>query len=70
MVEDITETVEKVAEEVDKIAENIAHDLPEGNLKHLAEVVEDLAEKTAKAADTLDNVIDKVYTLSFRFITR
>ncbi|KAI3464479.1 hypothetical protein Pfo_021142 [Paulownia fortunei] len=59
-VEHIVEAVEKVAEEVDKIAEDIADDLPQGKLKNLVEFVEDMAEKTAKTADCLDNIIDKV----------
>ncbi|KAK6114815.1 hypothetical protein DH2020_007084 [Rehmannia glutinosa] len=59
-VEDIVEAVEKVAEEVDKIAEDIADDLPQGKLRNLVELVENMAEKTAKTADCLDNVIDKV----------
>ncbi|KAG8378298.1 hypothetical protein BUALT_Bualt08G0122900 [Buddleja alternifolia] len=59
-VENIVEAVEKVAEEVDKIAENIEDDLPEGKLKDLVGYVENMAEKTAKTADSLDNLIDKV----------
>ncbi|KAL1543857.1 hypothetical protein AAHA92_20776 [Salvia divinorum] len=60
-VENIVEAVEKVAGSVDKIAEDIADDLPEGSkLRDLVEKVEHLAEKTAKTADCLDDVIDKV----------
>ncbi|KAL3638797.1 hypothetical protein CASFOL_016704 [Castilleja foliolosa] len=59
-VEDIVEAVEKVAEKVDEIAEDIGDDLPQGKLKDLVHLVENMAEKTAKTADCIDNVIDKV----------
>ncbi|KAL7118003.1 hypothetical protein ACP275_03G108500 [Erythranthe tilingii] len=59
-VEHIVEAVEKVAGEVDKIAEDIGDDLPQGKLRDLVELVEHTAEKTAKTADCLDNLIDKV----------
>ncbi|CAA0809931.1 Unknown protein [Striga hermonthica] len=58
-VEDIVEAVEKVAEKVDEIAEDIAEDLPDGKLKDFVELIENVAEKTAKTADCIDNVIDK-----------
>ncbi|CAA0827878.1 Unknown protein [Striga hermonthica] len=58
-VEDVVEAVEKVAGKIDEIAEDIADDLPQGKLKDLVEMVENVAEKTAKTADSLDNVIDK-----------
>ncbi|CAI9778107.1 unnamed protein product [Fraxinus pennsylvanica] len=60
-VEQIVEVVEKVAEEVDKIAEDIADDLPEGKLKNIVDIVEDVAEKTAKSADSVEHFIDKVH---------
>ncbi|KAG6390379.1 hypothetical protein SASPL_148113 [Salvia splendens] len=63
-VENIVEVVEVVADSVDKIAENYAEDLPQGKLRDLVEKVEHLAEKTAEAADALDNVIDKVQDVS------
>ncbi|XP_073127480.1 uncharacterized protein [Henckelia pumila] len=59
-VEDIVEVVEKVAEEVEKIAEDISDDLPQGRLKEMVDYVENMADKTAKTADSLDNLIDKV----------
>ncbi|KAL6512055.1 hypothetical protein OROGR_021652 [Orobanche gracilis] len=59
-VEDIVEAVERVAEKVDEIAEEIGDDVPQGKLKDLVELVGHVAEKTAKTADCLDNVIDKV----------
>ncbi|KAL1533653.1 hypothetical protein AAHA92_33511 [Salvia divinorum] len=59
-VENIVEAVEVVAESVDKMAENYTEDLPQGKLRDLVEKVEHFAEKTAEAADSLDNVIDKV----------
>lgn len=58
------EAVEKVAENVDKIAEDIADDLPQGKLRDLVESIENIAEKTAKTADCLDNVIDKVLIIN------
>ncbi|CAA2989530.1 Hypothetical predicted protein [Olea europaea subsp. europaea] len=59
-VENVVDVVEKVAEEVDKIAEDIVDELPEGQLKNIAHFVEDIAEKTAKNADSIGDLIDKV----------
>ncbi|XP_051124329.1 uncharacterized protein LOC127246799 isoform X2 [Andrographis paniculata] len=59
-VENIVEAVEEVAGKVDKIAEEIIDDLPQGKIRDLVEFVEDAAEATAKTADSLDDVIDKV----------
>ncbi|KAL2538581.1 uncharacterized protein Fot_19972 [Forsythia ovata] len=59
-VENVVEVVEKMAEEVEKIAEDIVEDLPEGQLKNIAHFVEEIADKTAKNADSLGDLIDKV----------
>ncbi|CAI9786640.1 unnamed protein product [Fraxinus pennsylvanica] len=59
-VEQMVEVVEKVAEEVDKIADDIMDDLPEGQLKNLVNHIDDMAEKTAKNADAIGDLIDKV----------
>uniref|UniRef100_A0A7N0UN40 Plastid-targeted protein 4 n=1 Tax=Kalanchoe fedtschenkoi TaxID=63787 RepID=A0A7N0UN40_KALFE len=59
--EDIAEVVEQVAEQVDKLAEEVSEHLPEGGkLRHAMDVLEDLAEGTAKKAHLLGEVIDKV----------
>ncbi|CAA2962987.1 Hypothetical predicted protein [Olea europaea subsp. europaea] len=59
-VEKIADAVEKVAEEVDKAAENIAESLPEGALKNVVNLVEDLAEETAKDAQKVEDLMDKI----------
>ncbi|KAL2483170.1 uncharacterized protein Fot_44618 [Forsythia ovata] len=62
-VEKIADAVEKVAEEVDKAAENIAEALPEGGLKKVVNLVEDLAEETAKDAQKVEDLMDKIEEL-------
>ncbi|GER44185.1 plastid-targeted protein 2 [Striga asiatica] len=59
-VEKIADTVGKVAEEVDKAAENLAESLPEGSLKKVVGIVEDLAEETVKDAQKVEDLMDKV----------
>lgn len=59
-VEKIADAVEKVAEEVDEAAENIAESLPEGGLKKFVNLVEDIAEETAKDAEKVEEWMDKV----------
>ena len=66
--EEVAEVVEKVAEEVDKVAEEISEHLPEGGKLSVAvKIIEKAAEKTAKDAELVEDVIDKVIpnTLSF-----
>ncbi|CAA2954478.1 Hypothetical predicted protein [Olea europaea subsp. europaea] len=62
-VEKIADSVEKVAEEVDKVAEDIEEALPEGGLKNVVNLVEDLAEETAKDAQKVEDLMDKVEEL-------
>ncbi|CAI9754852.1 unnamed protein product [Fraxinus pennsylvanica] len=62
-VEKIADSVGKVAEEVDKAAENIAEALPEGGLKNVVNLVEDLAEESAKDAQKVEDLMDKVEEL-------
>ncbi|KAL2538414.1 uncharacterized protein Fot_19805 [Forsythia ovata] len=60
-VEEVVEAVEKVAEEVEKVAEDLINDLPVGGkLRKAVEFVENVAERTAKDADIVDDFIDKV----------
>jgi hypothetical protein len=50
-----------VAEQVDKVAEDIADDLPAGGkLKEAVTFIENLAERTAKDAQLVDDTIEKV----------
>ncbi|KAL4649440.1 hypothetical protein ACB092_01G013900 [Castanea dentata] len=59
--EEVVEVVEKVAEEVDKVAEEISEHLPEGGkLRATAKIIEKVAERTAKDAQLVEDVIDKV----------
>lgn len=67
IAEDITETIEKVAEKVEDVAEEVADHLPAGGkLKDAATFIENLARETAKDADLVDGVIDKVFFNPFR----
>ncbi|GAA0158078.1 hypothetical protein LIER_15195 [Lithospermum erythrorhizon] len=59
-VENIVETVEKVAGGVEKAAEHLLDELPDGQLKKVVSIVEHIAERAAKDADSLDDVIDMV----------
>ncbi|GAA0142664.1 hypothetical protein LIER_03509 [Lithospermum erythrorhizon] len=59
-VENIVETVEKVAGGVEKAAEHLLDELPDGQLKKVVSIVEHIAEKAAKDADSFDDVIDMV----------
>ncbi|XVF36648.1 hypothetical protein REPUB_Repub19eG0075200 [Reevesia pubescens] len=59
--ENISDAVEAVAEKVEKIADEIGDQLPEGGkLRATLELVEDLAEETAKNAHLTGDLIDKV----------
>ncbi|XVE55548.1 hypothetical protein DITRI_Ditri03aG0167800 [Diplodiscus trichospermus] len=59
--ENISDVVEEVAEKVEKIADEIGDRLPEGGkLRATLDLVEDLAEETAKNARLAGDLIDKV----------
>ncbi|XP_024172859.1 uncharacterized protein LOC112178846 [Rosa chinensis] len=58
--EEVAELVEKVSEEVEEVADDIGNHLPEGKLRHAAMRVEELADKTGKAAAMADDIIEKV----------
>ncbi|XVF64838.1 hypothetical protein PTKIN_Ptkin09bG0198600 [Pterospermum kingtungense] len=59
--EQISDVVEEVAEKVEKIADDIGDQLPEGGkLKATLELVEDIAEQTAKEARLAGDLVDKV----------
>lgn len=58
--EEVAELVEKVSEEVEKVADDIGDHLPEGKLRRAAMAVEDLADRTGKAAALADDLIEKV----------
>ncbi|XP_051137781.1 uncharacterized protein LOC127255996 isoform X3 [Andrographis paniculata] len=62
-VEKIADAVEHVAEEVDKVAEGIGAALPDGGLKSMVHFVEVLAEETAKDAQNVEDLMDKVEEL-------
>ncbi|XP_011074788.1 uncharacterized protein LOC105159423 isoform X2 [Sesamum indicum] len=60
-IEEMAETVENVAEAVDKAIDQIAHHLPkEAKLRKVMHIVEDVAEKTAKNAHIIGDVIDEL----------
>lgn len=59
-VDVVAHTVEKIAKSVDKAAEEIEEALPEGGLKKMVHMVEDLAEETIKDAQKVENIILKV----------
>ncbi|KAL2467863.1 uncharacterized protein Fot_51388 [Forsythia ovata] len=60
-IEEITEVVEKAAEVVDKVAENIADHLPEGGkFRKTIDFIENVAEKTAKDAQLVEDIINKI----------
>ncbi|PRQ21345.1 hypothetical protein RchiOBHm_Chr7g0238181 [Rosa chinensis] len=58
--EEVAELVEKVSEKVEEVADDIGNHLPEGKLRHAAMLVEELADKTGKAAAMADDIIEKV----------
>ncbi|XP_007018690.2 PREDICTED: uncharacterized protein LOC18592098 [Theobroma cacao] len=59
--EHITDVVEEVAEKVEKIADEVGDQLPDGGkLQATLQLVEDLAEETAKNARRAGDLIDKV----------
>ncbi|OWM79987.1 hypothetical protein CDL15_Pgr006291 [Punica granatum] len=61
VAENVTDVVEKVAEGVEKVAEDVAEMLPEGGkLRNAVELVEHVAEETAKDAHLVEGLIDKV----------
>ncbi|KAE8666787.1 putative RNA-binding family protein [Hibiscus syriacus] len=58
--EHISDVVEEVAEKVEKIADEVGDQLPDGGkLRATLELVEDLAEETAKNAHLAGDLIDK-----------
>ncbi|CAK7347197.1 unnamed protein product [Dovyalis caffra] len=60
----VADIVEEVAEEVGKVAEEVADHLPEGgNLEQVATFVENVAKETAKDANLVDELIEKVEEL-------
>ncbi|XP_073308586.1 uncharacterized protein [Primulina huaijiensis] len=59
-VDVVAHTVEKIAESVDKATEEIEAALPEGGLKKMVNMVEDLAEETVKDAQKVQNIMHKV----------
>jgi hypothetical protein len=66
--EDVVEAVETVAEEVDKVAEEIKERLPAGGkLRVAVTYIENVAERTAKDAQMVDDIIDKVILIPFCF---
>ncbi|XP_010675686.1 uncharacterized protein LOC104891651 isoform X2 [Beta vulgaris subsp. vulgaris] len=62
-VEDVVETLEKVADRVEHIAEDVAKDLPEGQFKKVAMLVDQVAERVESAAHQTDAAIDKFQEL-------
>ncbi|MBA0623767.1 hypothetical protein Godav_009209 [Gossypium davidsonii] len=61
--EQITDVVEDVAGKVEEIADQVGEQLPDGGkLRATLELVEDLAEETAKNAHLAGDLIDKVST--------
>ncbi|PPS11623.1 hypothetical protein GOBAR_AA09047 [Gossypium barbadense] len=61
--EQITDVVEDVAGKVEEIADQVGEQLPDGGkLRATLELVEDLAEGTAKNAHLAGDLIDKVST--------
>ncbi|KAL0365932.1 UNVERIFIED_CONTAM: hypothetical protein Sradi_3483300 [Sesamum radiatum] len=61
-IEEMAETVENVAEAVDKAIDQIADHLPkdQAKLRKVMHIVEDVAEKTAKNAHILGDIIDEL----------
>ena len=61
LADQVADIVEEVAEGVEKVADEVADHLPEGGkLKQVATFVENVARETAKDADIVDDVIEKV----------
>ncbi|KAJ6709548.1 hypothetical protein OIU74_010610 [Salix koriyanagi] len=61
LADQVADIVEEVAEGVEKVADEVADHLPEGGrLKQVATFVENVARETAKDADLIDDVIEKV----------
>ncbi|KAH8516165.1 hypothetical protein Peur_047485 [Populus x canadensis] len=57
----VADIVEEVAEEVGKVAEEVADHLPEGGkLQQVATFVENVAKETAKDANVVDEIIEKI----------
>ncbi|XP_011016870.1 PREDICTED: uncharacterized protein LOC105120399 isoform X2 [Populus euphratica] len=57
----VADIVEEVAEEVGKVAEEVADHLPEGGkLQEVATFVENVAKETAKDANVVDEIIEKI----------
>lgn len=58
-----------MAEKVEEIADQVGEQLPDGGkLRATLELVEDLAEETAKKAHLAGDLIDKVSNLAFHLI--
>ncbi|KAL4334186.1 hypothetical protein GQ457_07G023870 [Hibiscus cannabinus] len=68
--ENISDVVEEVAEGVEKIADEVGDKLPEGGkLQATLELVEDLAQVTAKNAQRAGELIDKVQEMEDKLET-
>lgn len=51
---------------MEEVAEEVAEHLPEGSeLKRVVNIIENIAEETAKDAQLVDNFIDKVATFVY-----
>ncbi|XP_031115678.1 uncharacterized protein LOC116019551 [Ipomoea triloba] len=62
-VEKVADVVGNVAHEVDKAAEDFKENLPAGKLKDIVEAIEHVAEETAKDAQIVEDLMDKVEEL-------
>ncbi|XP_019174136.1 PREDICTED: uncharacterized protein LOC109169710 isoform X2 [Ipomoea nil] len=62
-VEKVADVVGNVAHEVDKAAEGFKENLPAGKLKDIVEAIEHVAEETAKDAQIVEDLMDKVEEL-------
>ncbi|KAL4280466.1 hypothetical protein GQ457_03G033610 [Hibiscus cannabinus] len=68
--EHISDVVEEVAEKVEKIADEMGNQLPDGGkLRATLDLVEDLAEETAKNAHLAGDLIDKVQEMEDKLET-
>nr|GLL48082.1 uncharacterized protein LOC109169710 isoform X2 [Ipomoea trifida] len=64
-VEKVADVVGNVAHEVDKAAEDFKENLPAGKLKDIVEAIEHVAEETAKDAQIVEDLMDKVVYFHF-----
>ncbi|KAJ6939519.1 hypothetical protein NC651_005848 [Populus alba x Populus x berolinensis] len=61
IADQVADIVEEVAEEVGKVADEVADHLPEGGkLQQVATFIENVAKETAKDANVVDEIIEKV----------